>query len=284
MFGYVRPEAGELKVKEHNTYKALYCGLCKCTGKCVSCSARFTLSYDFVFLALLRMALTGESPSFEKGRCMAHPLKSRAYALPCEALSYSAKASALLTYYKLEDDIADTKGARRIAYKMALPHAKRIRKKADGLEGLEEKMRSHLQSLSGIEARREPSADAPAEVFGRLLEDVGAHGLDGVAARIGGQVCFHVGKWIYFADALDDYLGDVKSGSYNPLITAYPEDGDAARQTLLCAMANERSRALDALALADIKDGGVRNILENILTHGMMSVENKLLKTEKDND
>lgn len=284
MFGYVKPEAGELKVKEHNTYKALYCGLCKCTGKCVSCSARFTLSYDFVFLALLRMALTAETPAFEKGRCMAHPFKSRAYALPCEALDYSARASALLTYYKLEDDIADTKGARRLIYKTVLPRANRIRKKAEGLEDLEEKMRIHLQNLSEIESRREPSADAPAEVFGRLLEDVGSHGLDGLAARICGQVCFHVGKWIYFADALDDYAGDVKSGSYNPLIEAYPEDGDAARRTMLCAMANERSRAMDALALADINDGGVRNILENILTHGMISVENKLLKTEKNND
>ncbi|MBQ8696864.1 MAG: hypothetical protein IJ519_04000 [Clostridia bacterium] len=281
MFGYVKPEVKELRVKEHTTYKAIYCGLCKATGESVTCSARFALSYDFVFLALLRMALTGEVPDFDTGRCMAHPVKKRPYAKGASALEYSAKASALLTYYKIEDDITDSRGMKRLKYKLALPHGRRAKKKARGLEGLEESIRTHLTALSALEAKREASADAPAEIFGLLLADVGSYGLEGGAARIAAEVCHRVGKWIYFADALDDYESDKESGSYNPLLMAYPDDPDTAREHMLFAMAAERNRALDALALADIADGGLKNILENILTLGLSAEERKLEKVNE---
>ncbi len=278
MFGYVKPEVKELRVKEHTAYKAIYCGLCKCTGKCVTCSARFALSYDFVFLALLRMALTGEKPDFDTSRCMAHPVKKRPYAKDCSALEYSAKASALLTYYKIEDDITDSRGMKKIKYKLALPHGRRAKKKAKGLESLEESIRTHLASLGALEAKGEPSADAPADIFGKLLAEVGAYGLEGGAARIAAEVCHRIGKWIYFADALDDYESDKKNGSYNPLLIAYPDEPEKAKEHMLFAMAAERNRALDALALADISDKGFKNILENILTLGLSAEEIKLEK------
>ena len=276
MFGYVKPDIKELRVKEHTAYKAIYCGLCKCTGKCVTCSARFALSYDFVFLALLRMALTGERPEFDTGRCMAHPLKKRPFAKGCPALEYSAKASALLTYYKIEDDVSDSRGVKKIKYKLALPHGRRAKKKAKGLEPLEESIRAHLAALSALEAKGESSADAPAEIFGQLLSEVGSYGLEGGEARIAAEVCHRIGKWIYFADALDDYESDKESGSYNPLIIAYPDEPEKAREHMLFAMAAERKRALDALALADIADRGFKNILENILTLGLCAEEEKI--------
>ena len=269
MFGYIKPLEKELRVKEHTAYKAIYCGLCKCTGKCVTCSARFALSYDFVFLALLRMALTGEVPAFDTGRCMAHPVKKRPYAKGCSALEFCAKASALLTYYKIEDDVADSHGIKRIKYKLALPQGRRAKNKAKGLEPLEESIRAHLKALGELEAKKEPSADAPAEIFGKLLSEVGAYGLEGASARVAAEVCHRVGKWIYFADALDDYNGDLESGSYNPLVIAYPGQREKAVEQILFAMAAERNRALGALELAEISDTGFKNILINILTFGL---------------
>jgi hypothetical protein len=224
------------------------------------------------------MALTGERPDFDTGRCMAHPVKKRPYAKGCSSLEYCAKAAALLTYYKIEDDIADTRGMKKVKYKLALPYGKRAKKKAAGLEELEGKIREHLTALSTLEAKREISADAPAEIFGALLSDVGSFGLAGGAARIAREVCHRVGKWIYFADALDDYESDLKSGSYNPLILAYPDEPEKAKEHMLFAMAAERNRAYDALALADISDTGFRNILENILTLGLSAEESKLEK------
>ena len=77
MLGYVRTDAQELRVREHQYYRALYCGLCHRMGKCTGQCSRMTLNYDFVFLAAVRLALTGEKPSVKKQRCVAHPFRSR---------------------------------------------------------------------------------------------------------------------------------------------------------------------------------------------------------------
>ena len=55
MFGYVKACTPELKIKEFETYKAVYCSLCKKLGKSYGILSRFTLSYDFTFLAILNM-------------------------------------------------------------------------------------------------------------------------------------------------------------------------------------------------------------------------------------
>ena len=57
MFGYVRACKPELKIKEYETYKAVYCSLCRLMGREYGLWSRFTLSYDFTFLALLNMSL-----------------------------------------------------------------------------------------------------------------------------------------------------------------------------------------------------------------------------------
>ena len=60
MFGYVRPYTPELLVKDNELYRATYCGLCRTMGKTTGKLSKLALSYDFVFLALLRFAVRGE--------------------------------------------------------------------------------------------------------------------------------------------------------------------------------------------------------------------------------
>ena len=73
MFGYVRPYVPELKVKENELYNAVYCGLCRSMGKTTGTASRLSLSYDMVFLALVRSAYCGESFEIEQKRCFVHP-------------------------------------------------------------------------------------------------------------------------------------------------------------------------------------------------------------------
>ena len=56
LFGYVKPVARELKVKEYEFYKATYCGICRAMKKHTGTLSNIMLSYDSVFLALVRMA------------------------------------------------------------------------------------------------------------------------------------------------------------------------------------------------------------------------------------
>lgn len=282
MFGYVKPDPSELKVKEYNAYKAFYCGLCRCSGKCVSCSARFFLSYDIVFLALLRCALTNEKISFDTKRCMAHPLKKRPFVEKNEQMIYSARAGALLAYHKVRDDVSDEKGIKRAGKLIILPSAERMRKKS-ALGELDAATKEYLSELSEVQQRRSPYADEGAEIFGKLLGEYGGYALDECKSRIGREICFRVGKWIYFTDALDDFEKDKKSGGYNPLVLSCKNKGEAA-EVLRTSLQKELSYACAALNLIDC-DRGIHNILDNILSKGMLTVTEKIAKeTEKNND
>ena len=71
MFGYVRPLKGELKVKEHEQFKAAYCGLCNTLKKRYGFFSRFLLNYDFTFLAMLSQggSFRGLAQALHDPRC-----------------------------------------------------------------------------------------------------------------------------------------------------------------------------------------------------------------------
>ena len=54
MFGYVKVCKPELRVREYEEYKAVYCTLCKTLGKEYGVLSRVLLRYDATFYVLLR--------------------------------------------------------------------------------------------------------------------------------------------------------------------------------------------------------------------------------------
>ena len=56
MFGYVIANNDKLTPQEQVHYKACYCGLCHELGKGYGKLSRMILSYDLVFLVLVRSA------------------------------------------------------------------------------------------------------------------------------------------------------------------------------------------------------------------------------------
>ena len=131
MFGYVKPYNPELRVRELEEYKAVYCGLCKQLGRSFGVFARFTLSYDFAFLAMLKTALDSEiCPETERCACIAHPFCKRIRVRENAAMQMAARTAMISVYYKLLDDRADEGFFRRIGAALLLPFAKRARRKA----------------------------------------------------------------------------------------------------------------------------------------------------------
>mgnify|MGYP006393699639 FL=1 len=57
MFGYVTVYKPELKIKEFEAYKGIYCTLCKEMGKEYGLLSRFLLSYDGAFFVMYKMAI-----------------------------------------------------------------------------------------------------------------------------------------------------------------------------------------------------------------------------------
>ena len=74
MFGYVMVQKGELLVKEYETFRAYYCGLCRQLAE-YGIKGRLLLSYDCTFLYLLSSALSRQAPHYEAKRCPVHPAR-----------------------------------------------------------------------------------------------------------------------------------------------------------------------------------------------------------------
>lgn len=220
MFGYIRPVKGELYVKDSEFYSATYCGLCRYGGKNISHLTRWLLNYDFVLLALLRMSLTDSEICVKKHRCP-YKLKKKNCVCADEVYSFVCSAFGLLTYGKLLDDIRDEKGVKRLLKIAAKPIFKHIEKKSNSFEGLKEIIENGLAATVKAEKEKCSSADRAADGFSDMMRKIASYGLDGEKKLIAENCGYHIGRFIYLADAYDDMESDEKSGNYNPFLCFY---------------------------------------------------------------
>lgn len=235
MFGYIRPVKGELLVKDSEFYSAVYCGLCRYGGKHISHLTRWLLNYDFVLLALLRMSLTDESVCIKKERCP-YKLKKCNCVFADGVYSFVCAAFGLLTYGKLLDDIKDEKGIKRLLKKAVSPIFAHIADKADSFEGLRDTIMRGLAASDRAEESNCDSLDRAADGFAVMMKETVSFGLEGDKKLIAENCGYHIGRFIYIADALDDIEQDEKSGSYNPLLLRY---GSAKEAILHCGEVTE---------------------------------------------
>jgi hypothetical protein len=237
MFGYIRPVKGELYVKDSEFYSSVYCGLCRYGGKNISHLTRWLLNYDFVLLALLRMKLTDDKVCVKKKRCP-YSLKKKNCACADDSYSFVCSAFGLLTYGKLLDDIKDEKGFKRFLKRLVKPLFKHIGKKSDRFDGLKDIVSKGLAATDSAEAQGCDSVDRAADGFGSMMKEIASYGLTDEKKMIAEQCGYHIGRFIYIADAFDDLESDEKSGNYNPLLKKYKtaakamESAEAIKETL----------------------------------------------------
>ena len=272
MFGYVKPDIKELLVKEHEFYKSTYCGICRSMKKHTGNLSPLTITYDSVFLALVRMAYIPDSElGSSMRRCIAHPTKKKCMLTDNSAIEYTARAFAILSYYKMKDDLADEGVGKRMLVNLTRPVLASAKKRAD-LEPLAEIVKDRLERITEIERERRPSIDEPAELFGELLGEIFAYGLEGADRVVTYECGYHLGKFILLADAIDDYDDDRKSGKYNPYVIAYngadltKENKQNVKTTLLI----ECKKLENAVNLIPFENKiTIENIVRNIIYLGL---------------
>lgn len=259
MFGYVKIHKPELKVAEYDTYKALYCSLCKNLGRNYGHIMRMTLSYDFTFITVLALSLQEAPCDFKKSRCVYNPFKKCYYNTKYnEVLDRVSAIAALMVCYKIEDNIRDEKGLNRLLYRVAKLALCRRFKKAkikypdvyDLLEELNDsQIKAEASENQSVDAAAEPSATALA----RLCQGFSVTAVD--AERLY-RIGYCVGKWVYLMDALEDKEEDFKKGRYNPLTNC--TDDDIIATMNVCS--NEAGTTFETLP-ALYYDGIIKNIL-----------------------
>lgn len=270
MFGYIRIAKPELKVKEYEMYKAIYCSLCKNLGHSYGFLSRLTLSYDFTFLALLNMSLSDECVGVERKRCAFNPLKKCNYCKGTDFLEMPSAAAMIMLYYKIADNIADEKGFKKLGYMILRPFFGSARKKAvRRFPMLESIVSEYINTQALLEKddcrdmdkAADPTAKALGEIF-TLCSD------DGVQKRVLYRLGYCMGRYIYLLDAACDLKDDIKKGSYNVLKNGSEEDTSkyikdrVEPQLYFCI--NEACKAFELL---DIKK--FKTILGNIIYLGL---------------
>ena len=220
MFGYVRPYKPEMKMREYESFRAMYCGLCHTLRDRCGTAARFILNYDFTYLAMLLTSPEEAEPQLR--RCVVSPAKKQP-SLPADrAMELAADESVILAYWQLRDGVADHDWFHGLKYRglsQALEPA--YRKAAKNCPAFDETVRRQLALLSQLEQEGCDSLDKPADAFAALLAGAAEAVEDPVRRRVLEQLLYHLGRWIYLIDAADDLKKDLKTGNYNPVVLRF---------------------------------------------------------------
>lgn len=213
MFGYVVIDKPNILIKDYNTYRAYYCGLCKTIGKQNGQLNRLTLNYDIVLLALLGHNYENFDPKFVEGRCINHPFgKKLSFVDNNEILERIADINVILGYYKLTDDVID-EGKHRSVRSIMRPSYKQAKKRLPEFDKAVQRGYDRLreQEKSGAELK------TLAETFGMMLSASG-DALTDKCDRTLREFLFNIGRWIYVIDAFDDVKKDFKEKCFNPFL------------------------------------------------------------------
>lgn len=270
MFGFIRALKPELKVKEYEAYKAVYCSLCKKLGKDYGILSRFTLSYDFTFLAMLNMALNDNCNGFTQKRCAFNPIKKCNYCKDLTPIEMPSAAAMIMLYYKILDNIADEKGVKKIGYYMLKPiFSKAHKKAARAYPQIEAAVSEYINAQNALEKAECTSIDEAADPTAKVMQKILALcSEDENQKRVLDRLGYCLGRYIYLLDAACDLEQDIKNKSYNVL--KYKVQGDAreyVKNTLtpqLYFCINEAARAFELLELKQFKA-----ILGNIIYLGL---------------
>ena len=274
MFGYVRPRRDELKIRDDETYRAVYCGLCRALSRKYGFRARFLVNYDMTFLYLLRESV--REPAEQRAcRCPARICgKERCV---CDDAGYDSVAAfnVILSWHKLRDNVRDNGFFRALPYRAASLLLRRAyRRAAAEAPEFDRLAREELDRLHRLEEEKSPSIDATADAFARLTAGCAAGLEEETVRRPAEIVLYQVGRFIYLADALDDLAGDCRRDAYNPLRYRFEvRDGTLtqADQDYLTQL-TDVSVNLAGAALELIPAKSYRQLLENILYLGLPAV------------
>ena len=283
MFGYVKAYKPELRIKEFEFYKAVYCSLCRDLGKKYGLVSRFSLSYDFTFLSLLSMSLVGGCSPVERKRCVCNPLKKCNYLCSGGLPEMPTAAAQIMLFAKLNDNIADEGFFKGLGYRfLRLLSKKGYKKAAEKFPKVDEIFKEYITAQTALENKNETDIDLAAEPTAKMLSALFAlcspNGETLALERLG----YSVGRWIYILDAAADLEKDIKKKRYNPFKSEVKETTDLnqflkERVTFSLNMCiGEAQNAFDLLNIERFK-----NILGNIIYVGLEESQKIVLDKEK---
>ena len=218
MFGYVTINKPELKIKEYEAYKGIYCTLCKEMGKEYGFLSRFLLSYDGAFYVMYKLGLSQDKINVSNSRCSFNPCK-KCMKITCENNIYkiACAITVILAYFKLVDNLYDSSFLKKLILYILLPYFTFIKNKAKKKypdifsivdKGMQQQFALEKEDCASPDKSAHPTADILSHLF-----SIGEAGENKENAK---QFGYQLGRVVYFLDAFDDYEKDIKENTFNP--------------------------------------------------------------------
>ena len=246
--------------------------------------SRFTLSYDFTFLALLDMAVNNNSIKVKKERCIAHPLKKTVCVDCTKDLSFTANAAVISIYHKLKDDKQDKGFKKKLLASILIPFIKKHYKKASKqYPELSKIIEQEMKNQSLLEKENCTSFDRASEPTANIMKAIAQEiSEDEKTKRLLGRMGYFLGRFVYFCDAIEDLQDDYEHNNYNALILQndFQELNDNKKQKLIELTIDTINFTLGELAntyvLLSIEK--YKPILDNIIYLGLKNTFNLIIK------
>lgn len=292
MFGYIRICKPQMKISEYEIYQSVYCTLCRHLGRRLGLPARMLLNYDYTFLTMIMIALSGKTSCFKAGRCVFNPTRRCGNCTTHdEAFEYTAALTAIMYYHKLRDNINDSDMRHKLLWMTMMPYAFHVRRRAakvcpeeDALvsEYINRQFAAETKALQSGEVMVDELCEPTAEVLSAIAEKLSPKESDKMILRRFG---YFLGRWIYMIDALDDLNDDIRDGSFNPLVLKFGLTAEDAKtdsdhfekakcfgNDSLNASVSEAIKYYELLEFGDFKP-----ILDNIMYLGISEAQRAAL-------
>jgi len=281
LLGYIKSYKPDLKVKDYEIYKGIYCSLCKRLGKSYSPIAQLLLNYDYTFLLLLKLSISSSCPSFKIKRCHYNPLvKCKTCSGKNNDLDFCSDTAVIMSYYKVKDNIVDSRIIKKIAMCFSFPFIALMHWKAKRrLPEVEKIVCQAMKEQRAIEMNKECGIDIAADPTAKALSSIFIAGEnDEQRITILRRLGYLIGRWIYIIDAVDDLNDDLKNNNFNPfyITEKYNEEFCEYARQLLNTTAGEAALAFELLDIYRFKP-----ILENIIYDGLANETERVLKKDR---
>lgn len=273
MFGYVTANLRELSKDQRRRYNAVYCGICRQIRCRSGKAARFGLSYDMAFLALLLMSLYEPEERSGSRACGLHPIRPRPW-VDNEFIAYAADMNVALAYYNAEDDWQDDQ--KRLAKVMTSVFGRHLPDIAQRFPRQCKAIERCIGELNALEKENCDNPDLPAGCFGQLMGELLVYKEDLWAPALR-EMGMALGRFIYLADGARDFRQDKRKHKYNPFLAmGGEEDWKLWNEYLVLAM-GRCTRAFERLPLVQDKA-----LLDNILYSGVWVNFSRRTKEKED--
>ena len=273
MFGYVTINKPELKIKEYEAYKGVYCTLCKEMGKEYGLLSRFLLSYDGAFYVMYKLGLSQDKINVSNSRCSFNPCK-KCMKITCENNIYklACAITVILAYFKLADNLHDSKPLKKILLYVLYPYFSFICKKAKKkFPQIYEIVNNSMNEQFKTESENDISLDKSAHFTGKILSELFSFGETDENKEKTAQFGYQLGRVVYFLDAFDDYEKDKKENTFNPFKNSENIVDDATRTI------NMSIGALTQIFKTQ-KFNNFSTIIENIIYDGLSLQMDRIIK------